>query len=267
MNIAVITGDVHHYTKMIKTSLKSELSKYELPALKQYLSIINHYDTKVTIFVTGKLVKKHIDFFKKIRKQNYVEVGGHGYSLDGELVYRSYYFLTKQAANINIKIPYVFRKKYYELDLIRMLNAFNTIGVRTVTLYRPHSYIDDEALYSVLPKYGVRVLVTENPKQNTGEPMITKKGALMIIYQSLKDDQIIDFFPNKQLLTHYKLYLLENINKLINSQSNMILQLHPICMKILDNYDTFKLILNKLHEYNYKFLFLSEYVRHYLYDE
>lgn len=260
MKKVVITGDVHHYMKTIIPSLQSEISKFEIVILKRYIDIIKQYSAKATIFVTGKLIKKYPEIFKSFKTSYYVEIAGHGFNLQSDILYKLYYILFKRILKVQVKVPYFFRKLYYEIDSKKMIRVFKEADINPPILYRPHSYIADEALYAILPKYGIWILLNDNPGSFTNK-LILKKGLLIIVYQLFKDDPVIKYYPNEELLAQFRQYMLKNLSRLVESQCDIIIQLHPICMKLLDNFNTFKLILSTLHRNGYKFMFLSEYIK------
>jgi len=263
MHLAVVTGDVHHSATGL---FKKKQEEVEIITLREYLDVLREYNSKATIFLTGKLAKDCRDSLKWLQRLSFIEIGGHGYNLYGDVIYRSYYLIRKRMFKFfpEVKIPGLIRQMYYEIDLKRMVNAFKAVGIKQITVLRPHSYVDDPKFYEILPKYGIRIVLNKgtNLHKTCKEPVVKRAGILTIIYQSFEDDFIVNAFPNKKALNYCSKYILARLDLHLKNGFDVVLQLHPICMKLLDNYATMRLILERIINHDYKFLLLTEYVKH-----
>jgi peptidoglycan/xylan/chitin deacetylase (PgdA/CDA1 family) len=257
--LVCITGDIHHnlgiFEEGVRTlkveHMRSELRNSEYLCAREYSEIAEDYATKVTLFVTGKCIEKHESFWESLSCKKHVELGGHMYAV----MPIHFHMLFKKLFN-SYYGPYF----YQEMDIKKTLQAFDRIGVRPRS-WRTHGYWGNETTYKILGKYGFKAV---SDLINIGDLQVKKVNGI----GDLKHIPI-NIPPNGQI---FKYYLQKNPQKIkkmgkkiresilegIKKKRDLVIQLHPICQKLLDNYETFKVILKNLSESNYLSLTITE---------
>jgi len=257
--LVCVTGDVHHdlgifedTIQMLKVGhMRSELRNSEYLCASEYSEIAEDYATKITLFVTGKCLEKHESFWESLSCKQHVELGGHIYAV----MPIHFHMLFKKFFNSHYG-PYF----YQEMDIKKSLQAFNRIGVRPKS-WRTHGYWGNETTYKILGKYGFKVV---SDFVNIGDLQVNKvngTGDLKHIpINTLPDDKIWDFYlkKNPQKIKKVGEKIRESISDGVKKKRDLVIQLHPICQKLLDNYETFKVILKQLSENNYSSLTITE---------
>jgi len=243
-NIVYITGDVHHPSG---TSLKMD----EVEAVKEYINIVNMHRAKATLFVTGKCISENQRFWREVSEKEYIELGGH--------TYWAFTFLNKVFDKV-FKLPYG-PYSYQYLDCWKTVNAFEKIGVKPIS-WRTHSYAGDKNTAKILPKFDFKII---SDRIIEGElSSIDTNGLIDIPINVLNDDEIVAEFKKKS--NEENIYsagkkVFESIKWAVDMRRDIVAQLHPISMAILDNFETFDTILTLLSDNNYKFLTLNEMIK------
>lgn len=242
-----ITGDVHH-------DLGFVLRGSEASAAADYIKILDVYNSKATLFVTGKCIDNNTEFWSTISKN--VELGGHTYSAWSPMIGRKkvvHWFYGKAFGTEYG--PYVYQ--YY--DVWRTVKSFEKITIKPVC-WRTHAYASNETTKKILPKFGFKILSDEIAD---GDKITVSKGILISVsINTRKDDDIFKFFTEGQKgkMREEGERVKDSIFYLIKQKKDIVAQLHPICMKVLDNFESFEAILKELCDNNYSFYTLKEFV-------
>jgi len=258
--LVCITGDVHHDPGIFEGDiLRSKIlfplslmrsSEYLLA--KEYSKIAKAYSSKVTLFVTGKCIEEHKSFWKSLSGEKNVELGAHTYAMMPFYYLRIFF---KKLFN-----SYYGPSFYQRMDIEKTLRAFETIGVRPLS-WRTHGYWGNETTYKILGEYGFKVVCD---MRSVGELQVKKVnciGNLKHISINAVDDNLIERFyleKNYSKVRRLGKKFKESIFDGINKKRDLVVQLHPICQKLLDNYKTFEVILKRLSENDYSSLTITE---------
>lgn len=217
-----------------------------------YLNVVRKYDFKATLFVTGKCIAQHKSFWTNILSLDSVELGAHTYAAFQPWIIHKFF-----EEILNARYGPCF---YQYLDVKKTLRAFKSIGVRPKA-WRTHAYAGDSNTYELLENLGFSVV---SDKIGLGTLRITKLGTLtQVPITSIPDEKIAYFYfqgmTQRMLVEGQK--VLRFIVDLISKRKDMVLQLHPICMKLLDNFRGFEKILNMLSEHAYVPVTITECAR------
>jgi len=241
-----ITGDVHH-------DLGFNIV-LDIEAAREYIKIVQKFNSKATLFVTGLCIAKNRQFWETIPPE--IELGGHTYSAWSPKIFRKkivhgFYemvFGTEYG-------PYLYQ--YY--DILRTVKSFEKINVRPVC-WRTHAYAGNENTKKILPKFGFNII---SDKIAEGEKIVIAKGNLISVpINTHNDDDIPKFFVEgeKGEMKKEGEKVKNSIFNLIEQKWDIVAQLHPICMKVLDNFESFETILKTLRDNNYSFCTLTEFI-------
>lgn len=252
MPFVCLTGDVHHdcrpkydFRKSEFLEIQSRTRRWEYRTAEEYWTIANHHDFGVTLFVTGKSIEEHEAYWESLSKKKGIELGAHTYAampfdylhaLFGKTI-KSYYG------------PYI----YQRIDIKKTLAAFNRIHLRPLS-WRTHGYWGNRTTNNLLSEFGFKV-VSDNCRMGTlqMEPFGKNGNLKQVPINVLPDDRIFGFYCNKDYenMRREGKKVKDSILNGIAKKRDMVVQLHPICMRILDNCQTYEQILNRLSENNY----------------
>jgi peptidoglycan/xylan/chitin deacetylase (PgdA/CDA1 family) len=238
--IVCITGDVHHPLS------SSWWDKNEVNFCREYVHIIKSEKIKATIFVTGKCIKDNKNFFSKINEN--IELGGHTYWCFKIFPFASVIF------KLIINSPYG-PPSLQEKDIIKTIRIFKEIG-KKINVWRTHQYAGDYETYAILNKLG---FIAVSEKRGTFK-IEREIGNLYQVYITMPKDEIIS--PNNEEKNEeWRNRVLRMLKEEIRKKSNIVFNLHPKRMKMLDNFNTFKKIIKMLKKGGYKFLTITEVVK------
>ena len=244
MPVVCITGDVHHPSG---TLLRVE----EIEATKEYINFISRSRAKATLFVTGKCIMENQRFWREVSEKEYIELGAH--------TYWAFTFLNKVFDKM-LKAPYgPYLYQYY--DCWKTVKAFEKINVKPIS-WRTHSYASDRNTIKILTKFGFKII---SDRIVQGElNLISTNGLMNIPINVLNDDVIISEIKKKsdeKSIYNAGKNVFESIKEAVDMKRDIVAQLHPIVMAILDNFTTFNKILALLSESKYKFITLKEMIK------
>jgi hypothetical protein len=244
-----ITGDVHC---RIQGNWEQEKGGSELDAAIQYLDLLKACGLKCTLFLNGQLIEKEPEKISKILEYD-VELGGHTYDNFGHMnLFKSY---------INRKI---FRciygsKGYQQKDIKKTKAQFDKIRLKMLS-WRTHAFSSNDETCRILNQNGV-----SHVSDLLGEQKPFKKGGIINIPINIPVDvttvEYGEYAPGNMdpfaSCTKGRIKpreWLEIVKKRITynekNQVDSILLIHPITMKVLDDFKIFKEICEFLSDYN-----------------
>lgn len=260
MPLVCITGDVHHDPGIFEGDVLRSKILFPLSTMRsseyllaqEYSKIAKDQLSNVTLFVTGKCIEEHKSFWKSLSREKHVELGAHTYAM------MPFYYL--HIFFLKFFNSYYGPHFYQKIDIEKTLRAFETIGVRPRS-WRTHGYWGDETTYKILGEHGFKVVCD---RRSVGELQVKRVNGtenLKHISINAADDNLIEKFylekkysKVKQLGKIFKESIFDGINK----KRDLVVQLHPVCQKLLDNYKTFEVILKQLSENDYLSLTITE---------
>lgn len=243
-----LTGDVH---TGIPDYWEQKIAGSELDAAKKYLEILKKYNISSTLFINGKCFDKNPSKIKELKKYD-VEFGGHTYNNFGKM---------------NAIKSYIYRKiwkcvygpkNYQKKDIRKTKRAFRKLGFSMIS-WRTHALASNEETFKILKKGGVKYI-----SDLTGDIKTFEKGGLIhipinlpidqntIAYGSLRPENRNPFascvksrIEPEEWFEIIKKRITENERKKIPS----ILLIHPITMKVLDDFELFEKTAKFLSKY------------------
>jgi hypothetical protein len=255
MPIACITGDVHHYLG------HHAVERDEHRFAAEYVQLLTRHSMKVTLFVTGKCISQHRDFWHELSTDGQIELGAHTYSAFKDPFYPPLAFFSRALMNI----PWFDRIKdsmislwrlYYYLDVKKTVHAFESIGIKPKA-WRTHSYKGRPELYQILEKIGFNVISDIREKRL----IFVRNGKLLAIpITEPPDDDIASFYFKGKIeqMKREGEKLRVSVFESMRKKRNLVVQLHPLHMKLLDNFETLIAITNELDRSGYCTLTMSE---------
>jgi len=216
--------------------------------MQEYVEILLSFNSKATIFSTGKCVRKNKCVFKSLAKNEMIELGGHTYTaFRPRILHFAFHAISKS---------YYGPRFYQRWDIERCLSAFEEIGMKP-KVWRTHAYAGDKITYSILNALG---FIAVSDKRQLCTPIVKKEcGNLYHVYITMPADEEISPRALKQN-EEWKTRFLRAMRSEIEKGADIVFNLHPKRMKMLDDFETFAQILKELKRKNYKFLKISEMV-------
>lgn len=251
MPLACITGDVHHHLGHPRHPMipAPTIQKNEHIFAGQYSNVVKKYDLKATFFVTGKCIAQNEPFWTDIQSLDFIELGAHTYTAFQPFVVHK---LFKEI----LKTRYGPRFYQY-LDIKRTLNAFKEIGLEPKA-WRTHAYSGEPTTYQLLERCGFS---TVSDRIDLGNLNITRLGALKHVpITSIPDEKIAYFYfcGMNQKMRMEGQRVLQFIVDLVSKGEDMVLAVHPIGAKVLDNFRSFEKISKMLAEKAYTPVTITE---------
>lgn len=250
--VAVITGDVHHQLT------ESSWDQREAELALKYVRIALDLGVKVTLFVTGKCVEKYSDILLEIKREagDDVEFGGHTFNA----------FLDFKPAMLSKMLHLGFKvasgslygpRRYQYRDIKKTIKVFkNKLGV-TIKVWRTHFYASNEITYKLLSELGFRAV---SDKRLIMFFKVKKEvGNLYHVYITAPPDGVIEP-DNREWNEEWKASMWNYVKAEVEREANIVFNLHPKRMAMLDYFVTFREILKFLRDSGYRFLTMSEVV-------
>ena len=231
-----ITGDVHYIND---TPLHAD--EYKLA--ERYIDIIEEYNAKATLFVTGRCIAKHHYFWDWMTQKEQVELGAH--------TYKAFNFVNKVFDKLNGE-PYG-NYLYQYLDIFRTLRAFKKIKYAPIS-WRTHSYASNSDTVKILPEFGFKII--SDRVEHCGR--IKHNHRLVDVpINVLNDDAVLVQRLGERGVKVFRDTILEDIRC---GMTPIITQMHPLFMQKFDNFKTFRTLLKAFVEHGYSFKMLREVV-------
>lgn len=228
------------------------IQKKEHVFARGYSDVVREYDFRATLFVTGKCIEQNAPFWKNFLSLDFIEVGAHTYTaLQPWFIHKLFYIVARGLGMPPAPRQRAYGPYFYQyLDIKRTLGAFRSIGARP-RAWRTHAYAGDSVTYDLLERFGFS---TVSDKKSLGDLRITKLGTLVHVPITSIPDEKIGYFYSRGMTQRMMIEgsrVLKFIVDSIQGGKDMVLQLHPICMKLLDDFESFEKILRMLSEHAY----------------
>ena len=237
-----ITGDIHYFDS------KTKVFEYKL--LRKYLDVISRYDMIATIFVTGESLMRDPKYFNYISSNYSVEMGAHTF-----FSLRYGYFVMNKF--------FLSRLGYFLFDVKLTCDIFYKVLGYKPRVWRTHGYKGCRELYQVLNRNGIKII--SDSKIYGINAFVRYNGFVYDVIINVPTDDIIWRVYNvselREYMKIYKYIFKKYLYFMIDRNFNIVVQLHPICMKLLDNFNFLHEILSIVRDYGYFSAPLSEAVR------
>ncbi|MFP4634098.1 MAG: hypothetical protein ACLFM9_04005 [Candidatus Aenigmatarchaeota archaeon] len=232
-----VTGDVHHYLG------NHDLERKEYQFAEKYQEILEDYGACSTLFVTGKCVDQHPDFWEEFYEKYDVELAGHDY-----WALRPYYLIGIWRKLFGEPGPGF----YQRMSIEKTLEVFDKIGYE-IESWRSHSYVESERRFNMLSELGIR-----NVSSIYGREEVRMIGNIVFLPINVYEDSKIftsiysDYDEERE-----RKKVVESIEEAIEDGEDIIMQLHPSSMWMND-FKTLKNVLQMLVQKDYEFLKVKE---------
>lgn len=269
-----LTGDVHHISlKTRELPYIQPLSEAELSI--RYVEIAAEYGLKATLFITGRTFAEEFGNLERLSEFDNLEIGGHtfdgfkplwlhrGVKLLRGSYWRSY---THQLRDVRNTVEIIRQKK----------------GIQ-IRSWRNHSYEYDRNTLKILKQNGIRVW-SDVIDRSAQSPERVDEGMISLPVNIIHDHSnlihgyrteawlkkvnsrhnkalravrglLLGRRPNGQDEVGYSAskwlnIFIKDIERKVQSRSVAVMNLHPVCMYLLDDFKTFRKICSCLSRYS-----------------
>ncbi len=243
-----LTGDVHGN---LPDYWEQKAGGSEISASIGYLKILKKYEISCTLFLNGVLLDKFPKNVKELLEYD-VEIGGHTYDNFGRIG------LIKNYINRKIYNCVYGSHRYQKKDIEKTKKVFERFGLEMKS-WRTHAFGSNNQTFKILKESGVRYVSDLLGNQRPFErnylvqvPINIPVDNNTIIIGPL-DPENRDPFASctkgrilpEEWFEIIKKRIIENEKKGIDS----VLLIHPVTMKVLDNFKLFENIIKFLSKY------------------
>jgi len=243
--IVFITGDCHHYLG------DHPIQRQEAVFSEQWARILADFGLNGTLFVTGKCVLDSRTLWNRIIDQGNVEIGGHTYNALRDVVGKMLKMLWRK---FGLEL-YPLSSCYWDREVELSLAAFRTLGVKPVS-WRTHAYLSQRSLYKVLRRRGFKV-VSNYVAPGSTINIFETDGLVHVPVNVMTDDEVFELFIRRKDPSFVGKRLYCAISEAIERRQHLCVQLHPVCMKILDDFQIFEEIAKAISNARYASLKLD----------
>ena len=243
-----LTGDVHG---KIAGHWEQKNAGSEIDAAVRYLEILKKYKIVCTLFINGKCLDENKKEVRELMEYD-VELGGHTYDNFGRM---------------NIFKSYINRKffgcvyggfDFQERDIMKTKIAFDKFGLK-MKCWRTHAFASNNDTFRILAKNEVKyvsdLIGDRKPFEKNGIihiPINIPVDNLVMEFGILKPENRDPFasctkgrIKAEEWFDIIKKRVVENEK----NGNDSILLIHPISMKVLDNFKLFEKIAKFLSKY------------------
>lgn len=243
-----LTGDVH---SQIKGHWEQKQAGDELDAAIEYLKILKKYKIKSTLFINGKLIDEKAEKVKELISYD-AEIGGHTYDNFGDMNLFKSYINRKRFGCVYGS------SKYQKKDIEKTKKAFENLNIK-MNSWRTHAFSSNDETFRILKKNNVRFV-----SDLLGDTKPFEKDGIIHMPINLPVDvNVIEVGPlnpgNREPFASCAKNRIkpeewfEIIKKRISYNEKKkipsILLIHPITMKVLDNFALFEKIAKFISKY------------------
>ncbi len=243
-----LTGDVH---SKIPGHWEQEIAGSEIDAAVRYLDILKKYKIACTLFVNGKCLDENKKEVRELLEYE-VELGGHTYDNFGRMnIFKSYF-------NREFFGCVYGSSGFQERDIKKTKKSFERLGLKMKS-WRTHAFASNNETFRILAKNDVKyasdLIGDRKPFEKNGiihMPINIPVDNLVMEFGMLKPENRDPFasctkgrIKSEEWFDIIKKRVVENEKKRVDS----ILLIHPISMKVLDNFKLFEEIAGFLSKY------------------
>lgn len=265
-----LTGDVHHPS--LESSDQKWSKKSEAALAVNYANIAHKYGIKVTLFITGRTFLEDRMEIKNLLGYSNLEIGGHTWSaFRPQWLHKFFRVFLK--SNYGPKV-------YQRRDIERTISIIRKTIKSNPLSWRTHGYASDFKTLELLEDTSIKV-VSDNV--DDGKVMPEHLGKLVSLPMNvLPDHEHLYHGPRtEEEVENYlkrggsyeitnKSYYIDDYFRIVKEQVEKInekngiatLLLHPICMKVADDFKNFEDFCKWVSEKSYKTIWCKEATQH-----
>lgn len=252
-----LTGDVHHMS--MQSFDQAFLPGTEVDAALKYAQIASQFKLKVTLFITGKCVEEEHAKLAILSRYKNVEFGGHNYNAFRPLLpYRLSHLI------LNRKNGPAFIQKRDIQKTSKIIKE--KLGVK-IDSWRDHAFRNDANTKKLLFSYGIKyfsdfrspsTVLPFNDKSLCHFPINTLPDHDHIYHGSFQDRSPKDrhrlknrspFGMGRMDIKDWLRVVKKQVDNISKQQGVATLLVHPGCMEIGDNFETFMALCSFLSGY------------------
>lgn len=258
----ILTGDVHHMSS--GTREQRFIHPFsELDLSLTYLEIAERYGLKVTLFITGKTFKEDKEKIPRLLKFSNAEIGGH--------TFNAFHPIWLHRISKVVKGSYWLSYKHQFSEVKNTCEIIKRVTGITISSWRNHCYDYNNHTISILLDNGIKVWSDELSEKYFRPYYVNGITALPI--NIISDHEVLfhgfktpDWFLKQKYInlikkligrgnvypqgfTREKWFCL--VEKGIEEKANKgvaVLNIHPACMYLLDEFKTFERICELLSQ-------------------
>lgn len=262
MGKVILTGDVHHMSS--GTREQRYIRPFnELDLSLTYLEIAARYGLKVTFFITGKTFEEENEKIPSLLKFSNVEIGGH--------TFNAFHPIWLHRISKVVNGSYWLSSKHQISEVKNTCEIIKRVTGITITSWRNHCYDYNNDTISILLDNGIEVWSDELSEKYFKPYCLNGITALPI--NIISDHEVLfhgfktpDWFLKqkytnliKKLIGRGNVYpqgftrekWFCSVEKGIEEKANKgvaVLNIHPACMYLLDEFQTFEKICELLSQ-------------------
>ncbi len=146
-----LSCDIHHAS--LNLPYNSYCEKSELQVTQELLKLLEKYNVKATMFITGKCFTEESDDVKQISAHPLVEIGGHNYfCFQPAIIHRIWNKVFK-----NRNGPWL----YQSYDAKKTIGTIYNRSGRRITSWRNHMYVHGPNTDKILSRHGIKICSDE----------------------------------------------------------------------------------------------------------
>ncbi len=243
-----VTGDIHQTPHPYSLDQPhSDMTEAECGLV--YARIAARFGVKVTLFVTGKTLKKELKPLKNTADLDNVELGGHGY--DARASWRWLYKLATKTQGLKMG-PRFFQAR----DIRKTVRLFQKKLGLTITSWRSHAYRYDRNTQPLLKENGIRFISDDVEPGKVNAEIVDDIYRVPINVVPDHDHMIhghysaevllsqrlgLDKFPNDEAYTpsQWLEVVKEQVESITAQKGVAVILAHPICQEVGDRFNAF----------------------------
>ncbi len=242
-----LTGDVH---SRIKENWEQKISGNELDAAKRYLEILKRNKLSSTLFINGKCLDESPEKVKELLKYD-VEIGGHTYDNFGN------FGIIKSYINRKLFGCVYGSKRFQKKDIKKTKKAFENFGLEMKS-WRTHAFNSNRTTFRILKENNIKYVsdligdIKPHGEKIIHVPINIPVDVVTIAYGETKPENRNPFasctkgrIKAEEWFEIIKKRIVDNEKNKIDS----VLLIHPITMKVLDDFELFEKIAKFLFKY------------------
>jgi hypothetical protein len=248
-----LTGDVHHY---IPSADRRHAVESESELAVACAQIAERHGLKFTLFFTGRAIRADAADAFPLRSMDTVEIGGHGWdAFFPRWLYRP---LARVSGS-----PHGFRS-WQRRSIARTCAAIESFAGTPARSWRNHAYAHDPHTPGLLAEAGIEVW-SDQVDEGLTYPYLHQSGLVVLPLNTLPDhenlyhgDRTPDTLRDAAALTpaEWRAQVVEGVERIHAENGVATIMAHPLCMKVVDDLETFVALCGDLARY--PSLFASE---------
>ena len=243
----VLTGDVHH---RIPSADRGHARESESELAVEFARIAGRHGLKVTLLFTGLALRDDAEDARPLLEMDTVEIGGHGWdAFHPRWLYRP---LARVSGS-----QHGFRQ-WQRRGIARTCAEVERFTGRPVRSWRDHAYIHDEHTAGLLAEAGI-VAWSDDVDPQRAHPYVLGPDLVVLPVNTLPDhenvyhgDRTPESLGDVPAVTpdEWRRRVVEDVERVRAEGGVATILVHPLCMKVADEWETFEALCADLAPYS-----------------